>query len=187
MSKQDMPRMHLRRSSDRQHAHNNNECAKAEFGKFFTDEKMFLGLVSEDRNTVLTACSKLLKHIKLEPQLSSCEASLYNQARKMLFDELAVSASDFLSSEVGGSACLSTESKVILLNFLADVGERSVLREVAGRSLDEKVASASVWGLYRLRDIEGLYALVESAALESTRKCAEHAVYKFEQKCKHRA
>ncbi|MEM4331769.1 MAG: hypothetical protein QW500_00645 [Candidatus Micrarchaeia archaeon] len=180
------PKMHFRRSSDVCSCKQQDE--RLEFKKFFSDEKMISGLVSEDRITVLTSCSSLLKQIKLEHQLSSCERALFCEIDKILFEEQALSSRDFIGSSNANGGELTKESKLILLNFIADFSKkRDILRETAANSLDNEIASAAVWGLYRMNDIEGLYFISENAVLDITKKYAQIAIYKFEQKNKRHA
>lgn len=174
------PNAYLRRSSDKPLVV--HEDVRFVFRKFFSDEKLIAGLISDDRNNVLATCSILLRQIKLEPYLSSCEEKLHSEIRRILLDEQALSTSDFIGQEAGSKIALSTESKIILLNFLSGIGNRDILREVAMHSSDEKIASTSIWGLYRIKDVEGLCSIVRNAVSDKSRKCAERAIHMFGQK-----
>ena len=184
-----------RRSTDKAIKSPNRQFEKLELKEFFSDEKILLGLVSEDRCTVLTTCGSLLKQLKLKSQLVDHEEWLQGHVKKVLIDGLAISESDFaadgpnvtpaqlLSSQLDcDTAPISIDSMLTLVNFLADIGERDLMKRIADYSTIDDVGTTAVWGLYRLNDVVGLYSLTESARLEMTKRTASIALGKLELK-----
>ncbi len=184
-----------RRSTDKAIKSPNRQLEKLELREFFSDEKVLLGLVSEDRCTVLTTCGSLLKQMKIKSQLVDHAEWLQGHVKKVLIDGLAISESDFaadgpnvtpaqlLSSQLDcDTAPISVDSMLTLVNFLADMGERDLIGRIATYSTIDDVGISAVWGLYRLNDVVGLYSLTESAKLETTKRVASIALGKIEQK-----